>query len=243
MMTVQEVSRLTGVTVRTLQYYDEIGLLPPAGRTEAGYRLYDRAALERLQQILLYRELRFPLGEIRRILSAPDFDRDLALDQQIGLLELELEHLEGLIRFARTIKTIGVRELDFTAFDRKKQREYARRAKAQWGGSEAYREYEEKSKGRSEAEEQGLAAGLMGIFRAFGAVKDGAPDSAEAQALVLQLQEYISANYYQCTDEILAGLGQAYAAGGEFTENIDRAGGPGTAAFAAEAIRIHCAKG
>lgn len=76
MMTVNEVSKLTGVTIRTLQYYDKIGLLHPTGYTEAGYRLYDDTALETLQQILLFRELEFPLKDVKKIITAPDFDRN-----------------------------------------------------------------------------------------------------------------------------------------------------------------------
>ena len=86
MMTIHEVSRLAGVSIRTLQYYDKIGLFRPTGYTAAGYRLYDDADLERLQCILLFRELEFPLSDIRAILNSPDFDREKALDQQIGLL-------------------------------------------------------------------------------------------------------------------------------------------------------------
>ena len=89
MMTVNEVSKLTGVSIRTLQYYDKIGLLHPAKYTEAGYRLYDDAALETLQQILLFRELEFPLKDIKEIISSPDFDRSKALEQQIELLKLK----------------------------------------------------------------------------------------------------------------------------------------------------------
>ena len=96
MMTVNEVSKLTGVTIRALQYYDTIGLLPPTVYTEAGYRLYDDTALERLQQILLFRELEFPLKEIKKIIDAPDFDRNKALEQQIELLVMKKEHLENL---------------------------------------------------------------------------------------------------------------------------------------------------
>ena len=99
MMTVNEVSKLSGVSIRTLHYYDTIGLLHPTEVTEAGYRLYDDAALERLQQILLFRELEFPLKEIRGILDAPNFDRNKALEQQIELLTLKKEHLENLINF------------------------------------------------------------------------------------------------------------------------------------------------
>lgn len=120
MMTVNEVSKLTGVSIRALQYYDAIGLLPPAGYTEAGYRLYDDAAMERLQQILLFRELEFPLKEIKRILDSPNFDQSKALKQQIELLTMKKEHLENLILFARGIKVMGVNYMDFKAFDTQK---------------------------------------------------------------------------------------------------------------------------
>ena len=135
-----------------------------------------------------------------------------------------------------------IRQMDFTTFDTEKLDAYAAQAKAQWGDTEAYREYEDKSKGRTKAQEQSLAAGMIEIFAAFGEAKHLSPSSAEAQGLVRRLQDYITEHYYACTKQILAGLGGAYAAGGEFTENIDKAGGPGTAQFAAEAIRIYCAK-
>ena len=241
MMTVHEVSRLTGVTIRALQYYDRIGLLPPADTTEAGYRLYDEAALARLQQILLFKELAFPLAEIRRILEDPDFDRDRALAQQIELLTMKRDRLDQLIALAREIRRKEVRALKFDAFDTKKIEEYAAQAKASWGHTEAWREYEEKSKGRSREEDRDLGGRMMEIFAEFGAVKDeSTPDSPKAQALVKKLQCFITEHYYTCTDEILSGLGKAYAAGGEMTENIDKAGGEGTAAFASEAIRAYC---
>ena len=133
MRTVNEVSKLAGVSIRTLQYYDKIGLLHPTGYTESGYRLYDDAAMERLQQILLFRELEFPLKEIRKILDAPDFDRRLALKQQIKMLEMKKEHLEKLILHAREIQQEEVKTLDFTAFDTRKLDEYAKEAKEAWG--------------------------------------------------------------------------------------------------------------
>ena len=130
MMTVNEVSKLTGVSIRTLQYYDKIGLLHPAKYTEAGYRLYNDAALETLQQILLFRELEFPLKDIKEIISRPDFDRSKALEQQIKLLTLKKEHIENLIDLAKGIKLLGVRKLKFEAFDTSKIDEYAAQAKA-----------------------------------------------------------------------------------------------------------------
>ncbi len=97
MKTVNEVSKLTGVSIRTLQYYDKIGLLKPAGYIGSGYRLYDDAALERLQQILLFRELEFPLKDIKDIVTRSDFDKKKALEQQIELLELRKEPLHLFI--------------------------------------------------------------------------------------------------------------------------------------------------
>ena len=132
MRTVNEVSKMTGVSIRTLHYYDQIGLLSPTSVTEAGYRLYDDTALERLQQILLFKELEFPSKEIKEIIDAPDFDRNKALQQQIELLTMKKEHLENLIDFARGLKLLGVRKVDFKVFDTKKIDEYSKRAKKQW---------------------------------------------------------------------------------------------------------------
>lgn len=240
MMTVNEVSKLTGVSIRTLQYYDKIGLLKPAGYTESGYRLYDDTALEKLQQILLFRELEFPLKEIKEIISRPDFDKNEALDQQITLLTMKKEHLEDLIGFAREIQVKGVKRMDFSVFDTHKIDEYAKQAKERWGQTDAYREYEQKAAGRSKEENQAVMEKFMQIFADFGRLKETAPESAEVQGHVKKLQDYITEHFYQCSNEILSGLGKMYAGGGEFTDNIDKTGGAGTAGFAAEAIRIYC---
>ena len=241
MMTVHEVSKLTGVSIRALQYYDEIGLLPPAQHTEAGYRLYDEAALERLQQILLFRELEFPLKEIKSILENPAFDRNKALEQQIELLTLKREHIDNLIRMARTVRLTGGITMNFEAFDKKKLEEYAARAKKSWGATPEYKEYEQKNSGKTPDERKQTGDGLMALLAEFGLMKDGDPAAPEAQAQARRVQDYITAHYYTCTTKIFAQLGRMYGSGGEFTENIDNAGGPGTAFFAAEAIRIYCA--
>ena len=197
MMTVKEASRLTGISIRTLQYYDKLGLLP-AMRTESGYRLYDDAALERLQQILLFRELEFPLRDIRTILDNPNFDRRKALRQQIELLTLKKQHLEDLIQLARTLQVAGGHTMQFKEFDTSRIDEYTRRAKESWG------------------------------------------DTPAVQAQAAKLQAFITEHYYTCTKEMFAQLGQMYGAGGEFTANINAAGGPGTAEFAAKAIEVYC---
>ena len=152
MKTVNEISKITGVSVRTLHHYDSIGLLKPTKVTEAGYRLYDDTALKRLQQILLFRELEFPLKDIRDILESPRFDRAKALEQQIALLELKKEHIENLLDLARGIKLLGVNHMDFSAFDTKKIDQYAAEAKAAYGQTKEYQEFLEKTKDRTGAD-------------------------------------------------------------------------------------------
>ena len=242
MKTVKEVSELTGVSIRTLHYYDQIGLLHPAGMTDAGYRLYDDTALERLQQILLFRELEFSLKDISRIINADNFDREKAFNQQIELLTLRKEHLENLITFARGIKLKGVKNMDFTAFDTRKIDEYTKEAKEQWGNTAAYKEFEEKTKGYSKEKQGFIANGLMDIFVEFGQMMNEAPDSEKVQSQVKKLQDYITDNYYNCTKDILSGLGKMYGAGGEFTANIDKAAGEGCAEFSSKAIEIYCSR-
>ena len=239
MMTVHEVSRISGVTIRTLRYYDRIGLLCPAARTEAGYRLYDEADLMRLQRILLLRELEIPLRDVARLLECPEAEQREAIGQQVKLLELKKERTEKLIAFARRLSK-GEETMDFSAFDRSKEEAYAAEAKARWGGTEAYHAYEKKAASRTEAEGSLFAGRMAAIFAAFGVLKDGDPASDAAQAKVKELQDFISANYYPCTDEILFGLGQMYVADARFTANIDAAGGEGTVAFVQQAIAAHC---
>ncbi|MBR0509059.1 MAG: MerR family transcriptional regulator [Clostridia bacterium] len=236
MKTVHEVSMLSGVSIRALQYYDRIGLLRPTARSDAGYRLYGEADLVRLQEILLFRELEFPLKEIREILDRPGYDRRRALEQQIGLLTLKKERLENLIRHAVALKEKGETTMDFTAFDKSKIDAYAKEAKARWGDTAAYKEYEKRTAGESPEARQSAADGLMAIFAEFGKLKERPASDPEVQKQVRELKDYITGHFYTCTDEILAGLGNLYAAGGEFTENIDRAGGEGTAAFVNESI-------
>lgn len=240
MMTVKQVSRLTGVSVRTLHHYDEIGLLKPERVTEAGYRLYGDAALQRLHTILLFRQLQFPLKEICRILDEPGFDPQEALEQQIRLLELQRKQLDGLISHARKLQRTGVTQMDFTPFDTSELDRYAAQAKEKWGKTDAYKEFEQKTAGQTRQQQRADGDALMDIFAQFGAVRSLSPDDAQVQALVAQLQAFISAHYYTCTRQILQGLGMMYIAGDSMTENIDRAGGEGTAQFVHEAIQFYC---
>ena len=241
MKSIRDISRISGVSKRTLQYYDQIGLLKPTAYSEAGYRLYGDEALEKLQQILLYKELEFPLKEIRRILSSDDYDRNRALEQQIELLMMKKEHLENLILFAKGIHGMGIRYLNFSAFDTKRMDDYARQAKAAWGHTQAYHEYEEKQRSRTESDDQQLEAEFMALLSQFGGLKEERPEGEAAQALVQKLRDFITAHFYECTLPILFSLGKMYAGGGSMSENIDKAGGAGTACFIKAAIDAYCA--
>ena len=242
MKTVKQVSQLTGVSVRALRHYDAIGLLRPSAVTEAGYRLYDEDALEQLYLILVYRELGFPLKEIRAIMEAPDYDRNRVLEHQIGLLEKQKRKLENRILLASCLQRTGVKYMDFKGLNLDNFEETAQQVKTLWGKSEAYQEYAQKSQGRSREAEQALGDDLMALFVKAGTIRDAKPDSPEAQAWVKELQDFITAHFYTCTKPILKTLGQMYTGGGSFTENIDTVGGKGTADFAQQAIDIYCAE-
>ena len=192
------------------------------------------------QQILLFKELEFPLKEIKRIIDSPDFNRNKALEQQIEWLTMKKEHLEGLITFARKIKTIGVNKMDFHVFDTTKMDEYARKAKEQWRQTAEYREYEERAGRQSPEAQKRDWQNLMLIFAELGNMMDKKPEDADVQLKVKELQDYITEHFYQCSKEIFHDLGKMYASGGEFTENIDKAAGNGTAVFVAKAIEHYC---
>ena len=132
--------------------------------------------------------------------------------------------------------------MDFTAFDTKKMDEYAARAKEAWGNTEAYKEFEEKTKNKTDEQMKETVGDLMKLFVQFGEMKNQAPDAEMVQGQVKKLQDFITEHYYHCTDEILAGLGKMYSAGGEMTENINKTGGEGTAQFVSEAIAVYCNK-
>ena len=236
MKTVNQVSKLTGVSVRTLHHYDAIGLLKPTQITEAGYRLYDDTALGRLQTILLFRELEFPLREIKQILDSPNFDAAAAIDDQIKLLELRRQHLDDLLNHARQIQKTGVISMNFKPFDTTKMDAYAAEAKEKWGNTAAYKEYEKNGKPADAGD------ALMAHFAEIGKFRHLSPDSSEVQTMVANIQSFITDHYYTCTKEIFAGLGQMYVADERFKANIDAAGGEGCAEFVSKAIEIYCKK-
>ncbi len=243
-MQIREFAEMTGVSVRTLHYYDEIGLLKPSAVDEQnGYRDYDAECLARMQEILFYRELDFSLKDIAAILAAPDYDKQAALHAQKHLLTLKKERLKRLI--AALDDAMKGESISMNVFDKHEldaqRRAYAQEAREKWGSTAAYREHEAKTKGYSAEKWEAVTDGMDALMAEFAACrKNGnAPGSTAAQALVKQWQDYITAHFYTCTKEILAGLGEMYAADERFLENLDRHG-EGTAIFMCEAIRVYC---
>ncbi len=236
MKTVKEVSQLTGVSIRALHHYDATGVLKPTQVTEAGYRLYDDAALERLYMLLVYRELGLSLKEIGDILDAPDFDRNRALEHQIRLMQEKVNKLQNRISLAKGMLMLGVKYMDFEGFDPKKIDEYSEQAKMLYGKTQPYKEFEQKSKERTRQQEQDLGEQVMDFFARLGKMRPCEPDSAAAQNWVKELQAFFTEHFYTCTPQILKGLAESYAGGGSMTEHIDKAGGAGTGAFAKEVI-------
>ena len=242
MKTVKEVSRLTGVSVRALHHYDTIDLLKPTQVTEAGYRLYDDAALEKLYMILVFRELGLSLKEIAEILHAQDFDRNRCLEKQITLMQERVGKLQDRIALAKGMLTVGVKYMSFEGFDPKKMDEYSVQAKALYGKTDAYKEFTQKSASRTKEQEKDLGAQVMDFFARLGKMRPCKPDSQEAFAWAKELQDFFTANYYTCTPQILSSLAESYAGGGSMTENIDKVGGAGTGAFAKEVIDLYIRK-
>lgn len=247
-MSVKEFAALCGVSARTLRYYDEIGLLKPAAVDKySGYRFYDGNSLVRMQEILFYRELDFSLKSISDILSSPDYDRRKAMEEQKRLLTLKKQRLERLIEALETAETSeqGGIIMNFEALDNSAYeaalREYAAEAKDKWGKTEAYSEYEKKSRNYSGDKQSEIISAMDGIIAEFAnCLKKGeTPDSKTALDLVKRWQDFITENYYKCTDDILSGLGKMYAADERFRKNIDRHG-EGTADFMSRAIAAYC---
>jgi MerR family transcriptional regulator, thiopeptide resistance regulator len=244
--TVGKVAQLAGVTVRTLHHYDEIGLLSPSDRTNAGYRRYDDADLERLQQILFYRELGFPLEEIATILDDPQSSPTVHLRRQHELLAVRIKRLQEMataIEFAMEARKVGIQltpEERFEVFGDFNPDDYAEEAEQRWGETDAYREsmrrtqrYTKDDWLRHKAENEEWAARFIAVM------ESGAPaDGPAAMELAEEHRQLISRWFYECSYEIQTGLADMYVTDPRFTayyENIK----PGMAAYLNEAIHAN----
>jgi DNA-binding transcriptional MerR regulator len=242
-LTVGAIARLAGVTVRTLHHYDEIGLLVPGERTRAGYRLYGRRQIERLQEVLFFKELGFALDEIREIVGQPTYSRASALARQRSLLEKRADHLLAMIDAIDAAVEAERQGMGMTneemleVFGDFDPAEHEDEARQRWGDTAAYQESARRTARYTKQDWEQIRREIEETNTAFIALmKAGTPaDSAEAMDLAERHRAHISKWFYECTPEIHAGLGQMYVGDPRFTRNIDKAA-PGLAQYLSDAI-------
>ena len=249
--TVNKIAQLAGVTIRTLRYYDKIGLLVPSARSEAGYRLYSREDILSLQQILFYRELDFPLSEIGKLLKNPAYDREAALKMQYISLEGKARHYHRLAELARN--TLNSLEgewimkdqelLDGFSYDAMMahQKQYEKEVENRWGNTEAYKQSRERTAAMSKADWEHLGRQQeRGLEKLVALYKEGAAfQDPRVQALVKEAHELIDTRFYTCSTEMFANLGEMYVTDSRFTAYYDKHA-EGLAAFYNEAIQYYC---
>lgn len=242
---ISEMAKISGVSIRTLHYYDAIGLLKPSMVIpETGYRYYDDAAVMRLQQILFYRELDFPLKKIVKIMQASEYNKEEALLKQRELLKLKRKRLDKLIKLLTanlegdtmmSFKEFGTTEIDYA------KAKYAQEVENRWGTTDAYKQSQKKTSSYSKEEWKGVKEQMDVLLDKFSQCLDLAPEDTKVQELVSQWQQYITNTYYDCTKEILSGLGQMYMADERFKKNMDKFA-EGTTKLMSEAIAVYCHK-
>ena len=247
----KEIAHISGVSVRALHHYDEIGLLVPSGRTEAGYRLYCDHDLLRLQQILIGRELGIPLEQIRQSLDDPSFDRRAALERQRKELALRADRTTAMLRAVdaalatlndkgdMNMTTLNDAELT-TLFDGFDPARYEEETKARWGKTEAYAEsarrtskYTKEDWARYKAESQAILAAAAELF-----LSGAAADGSEAMAVAERHRLSIDRWFYPCAPDMHAGLADMYEADPRFAQNIDQSA-PGLTPWLSAAIRAN----
>ncbi|MCC7105683.1 MAG: MerR family transcriptional regulator [Chloroflexi bacterium] len=242
--TVKKVAEMASVSVRTLHYYDQIGLLRSSSTSEAGYRLYSDADLDRLQEILFFRELRFGLKEIKAIVESPGFDRKEALRAHRQLLAEQQRRLGQLVELAdRTIDALERgqtmdEQARFSGFDDSKLEAYREEARQRWGHTEAYKESERRAASYTRADWDAIKAESQEIERHLAALADRDPADPEVQRWIARHHQQINDRFYTCSLEVYRGLGDLYVDDPRFAAYYDRVR-PGLARFMREAMRVH----
>ena len=244
--TVGRAADLSGVTIRTLHHYDEVGLLSPGGRSAAGYRIYEDSDLERLQRILFYRELGFTLDDISTIVDDPQTDALGHLRRQRRLLTGRIDRLRSMVDAidyemeARTMNIKLTPEERLEVFGEFRPEDYAEEAEQRWGDTEVYKEsqrrvssYNKEDWQRLKAEEEEIRTRLAAAFEA-----GLAPDSEEAMAAAEAHRQHISRWFYECSYEIHRGLTEMYVSDERFRSNYNTQV-PGLAAFIKDAVHAN----
>lgn len=244
MKTVKEASKIAGVSVRTLHYYDEIGLLSPENVTESGYRLYDEADLIRLQQILFFKEMDFDLKTVKEIMDNPNYDKVDVLVKQREILDLKRKRINNLIKLIDK-NLEGDEDVSFKEFNMNEieelQEKFKEEVEERWGKTKAYKESISKTSKYNKNDWQSINEAGDQIFKEIAANMDKDPGSDLVQGLIKKWQDHITKNFYNCTKDILLGLGEMYVLDERFTENIDKFG-KGLSEFINEGIKYYCRK-
>ncbi|AUZ28151.1 MerR family transcriptional regulator [Bacillus subtilis] len=245
---VKQVSEMAGVSIRTLHHYDDIQLLKPSAITDAGYRLYSDADLERLQQILFFKEIGFRLDEVKEMLDHPNFDRKAALQSQKDMLMKKKQRMEEMIQtIDRTLQSIEGGELMnkrdlFAGLSMKDieehQKAYADEVRKLYG-REIAEETEKRASVYSSDDWRAIMTEFDSIYRRIAARIEHGPGDVEVQAAVGAFRDHICQYHYDCTLDIFRGLGEVYITDERFTDSINQYG-EGLAAFLREAIIIYC---
>jgi DNA-binding transcriptional MerR regulator len=243
---VKDLARLADVSIRTLHHYDEIGLLTPNTRTQAGYRLYSEDDLLRLQQILIGRELGLSLEEIRRSLDDPRFDRRKALLEQRELLRQRARQTEAMIKAvdAALVLLDGKDkggDVDFKKlFDGFDPAKYEQEARERWGHTDAYKESARRTKGYTAEDWKAIKAEQAAIYNdAYAALKAGGkPTDADVMKIAERHRLSIDRWFYPCSAAMHCGLASLYESDSRFAENIDKHG-TGLTTFLVAAIRAN----
>ncbi|MEU8919115.1 MULTISPECIES: MerR family transcriptional regulator [Streptomyces] len=240
---VGQVAALAGVTVRTLHHYDEIGLLQPGERNHAGHRRYGDDDLDRLQQILFYRELGFPLDEVAALLDDPHTDPQQHLRRQHDLLTErigKLQKMAAAVEHAMEARKMNVRltpEEKFEVFGDFDPDEHAAEVEERWGHTEAYKESQRRTAAYTKEDWQRVTVGLDAIHREMADLlaQGVAADSAAAMDVAEEHRQFICGAYYDCSPEMHTCLGEMYVTDERFTATYE-AIRPGLAVYMRDAI-------
>ena len=247
MYKINEVSKLTGVSIRMLHHYDKIGLLSPSKRTDSNYRIYNDEDITRLYQILLFKELEFPLQEIKQILDDNEFNREEALKVQRNLIFEKKKRLERILEsIDDTIENLGGETMsknNFKAFNyeevKKHQEKYKEETEKRYGNSDSYKESQEKTSKYSKNDWENIMEEASVIYEELSKLMDKDPSDEKVQELIEKWRNHITTNFYNCTVEIFRGLAFMYVGDERFTKNIDKYG-EGLAQFMSDAMIIYC---
>lgn len=241
-MIIHELAKLSNISIRTLRYYDEIDLLKPASINSSGYRVYDDYCIEKLQQILFYKELNFSLSQIKTIINDNNFDKEKALIEQRTLLKLKQQRLNNLINLIDSLikgeNKTSLEEFSMKEIEKAKQK-YQDEAKAKWGNTQAFKQSQKRTNSYTDEQWKEIKEEYDSILQGFSKLVDTDPNDKTALELVDKWKNHINKYYYDCDNSMLDNLADMYISDERFIKNMDKYK-EGTTAYIVKAIKIYC---